>query len=326
MLRIVNRSSDAQPAHAAVAAGAGAAPAPDARAASAARRRPVRRPEDAPPPCPRSRRLLVPTVLARAVAWGVLFAAVASPTGAVLLDFEGVGEKQVGDFYGGGVGGGGPTRDYGIVFGDGAFGAIDSDAGGLFSLANEPSPNTTVLILGDESECYVTVLGGFTALAFQYTSDKDATVTVHAGPNMTGTILGTFALPAVGACPSDCGDPTGRFGIWRNLTAPFSGVARSVSFSVGINIFFVDDMVIELVPTQAPTKVPTQAPTKVPTQAPTKVPTQVPTSVPTKAPTKLPTRRPTMAPTKRPTRFPTAPPTRRCARRGMKGTKRCMKA
>jgi hypothetical protein len=316
MLRIVNRSSDARPAYAAVAAGAAGA----STAARAARRR-----HDASPPCPRSRRRLAPTVLARAFAWGILFAAVASPAGAVLLDFEGVGgQLHVGRFYGGG--GGGPAKDYGIVFGDGAFGAVDTDAGGSFTIANEPSPSTALFLNGNQAQFFLTVLRGFTALSFQYTSLQDASVTVYDGPNVTGTALVASNLPAVGMCPSDCGDPTGQFGVWRNFTvAPFSGVARSASFSTANNIFFVDDMVIELVPTQAPTKVPTQAPTKFPTKAPTKIPTQAPTKVPTQAPTKVPTRRPTMAPTKRPTRFPTAPPTRRCHGRGMKGTKRCMK-
>jgi hypothetical protein len=211
-------------------------------------------------------------------------------THAVLLDFEGIGDVQVVGSYYGGQPGGGP--DYGIVFGPSVFSGVDEDAGGSYTFANEPSPNTTVLILGDESECYVTVVGGFTALSFRYTSSRPVNITVHAGPNGTGTVLGSSTIPRVGFCGVDfppCGDPSGYYGVWRNFTAPFSGgggVATSASFSIGYAYFFVDDMVIALAP--PPT---------------------------TKAPT-----------TKRPSRFPTASPTRACRTKGRKGSMmRCEK-
>jgi hypothetical protein len=105
-------------------------------------------------------------------------------------------------------------------------------------------------------------------MSFQYTSVNDASLTVYAGPNLTGTVLATLALPAVGVCPGQCGDPTGNFGIWRNVTVPLlSGggvIAGSAGFSSSINTTFVlvDDMVLELAPppTVRPTKAPTLSP------------------------------------------------------------------
>jgi hypothetical protein len=147
----------------------------------------------------------------------------------------------------------------------------------------------------------VTVSGGFTALSFQYASaeDADVTVTVHAGPNLTGAVLASSILPGVGLCRVSlppCGGPLDYFGVWKNFTAPLlagGAVAMSAGFSTDSTELFVDDMVIELA---------------------------LPTSAPTKRPTKVPT-------TKRPTRFPTkSPTTNACLRKGRKGNnRRCMK-
>jgi hypothetical protein len=232
----------------------------------------------------------------------------------VLLDFEGVWASDVpsttavGDYYGGGAGG--PARDYGIVFGPSAGALVDSDAAGAGGtpaagfFANEPSPSTAVEFSFPEALAYVNVAGGFTGLAFQYASVEDASVAEYSGPDRTGTVLGTFPLPAPGECPADCGDPTGTLGIWRNFTVPFSpggggggggGVARSVGFLIQNTFVLVDDMVITLAAAPPP-------------------PTQPPTNVPTKAPTK-----PTPTPTRRPTRSPTRSPLASECRKGRKG-------
>jgi hypothetical protein len=162
----------------------------------------------------------------------------------VILDFEGVGEDDpIGNFYGPG-GGGGPTKNYGIVFGMSAFAAVSTDAGGSYDFVNEPSPNTTLVLgygrgpfLGTE-EVHVTVRGGFTGLSFQYAQDipfDNMTVTVFAGPDGTGAVLGIGLLPV------------GSYDEWRSFTVPFScGVARSAVFTIKIGVVFVDDMVMEL--------------------------------------------------------------------------------
>jgi hypothetical protein len=227
---------------------------------------------------------------------------------AVLLDFEGLGnDQQVGSFYG--PGGAGPS-DYGIFFGTTVVGAIDSNvAGGTYSIANVPSPNTALYMKGPATQAFVTVSEGFTALSFQYTSVADVHVLAFTGPNLTGAVVGTALLPGVGRCQLElpaCGGSADYFGVWKNATVPFPGwVAMSAGFSTDTTLLFVDDMVIELaIPTKAPTNAPTLAPTKAPTKGPTKVPT-----------------------TKRPTRFPTkSPTTNACLRMGRKGNnRRCMR-
>jgi hypothetical protein len=223
---------------------------------------------------------------------------------AVLLNFEGVGnDQQVGSFYG--PGGAGPS-DYGIFFGTTAKGAVDSNvAGGTYTIANVPSPNTALYMQGPATQAFVTVSGGFTALSFQYTSVADVHVLAFTGPNLTGAVVGSALLPGVGRCQIElpaCGGSDDVFGVWKNATVPFPGwVAMSAGFSTDTTLLFVDDMVIELaLPTSAPTLAPTLAPTKAPTKAPT---------------------------TKRPTRFPTKfPTTNACLRMGRKGNnRRCMR-
>jgi hypothetical protein len=240
------------------------------------------------------------TATAVAVATFIAVAALAlgpRAAGAVLLDFEGVSNgNRVGNFYAGGNG-----VDYGITFGRSVFGIVDEDAGGSFKIANEPSPESGVLVVGNESEAFVTVPAGFRALSFQYASQDAVTATVYDGPNVTGTVLGTTILPPPGACnDTACGDPRGGFGIWTNVTVAFSGVARSAGFSTAAAFIAIDDMVVRLASETDP---PTKAPTKPPTKAPTKKPV-------TKPPTKAPA-------------MPPARPT--CLRKGVKGVgMRCM--
>jgi hypothetical protein len=99
-----------------------------------------------------------------------------------------------------------------------------------------------------------------TALSFQYTSDTDVNVTVYDGPNMTGNVLGATPLSTAGLCSDDV------CGVWRNVTVPFSGVAKSAGFSSDqFYILIVDDLVIDLAqPTKRPRKHPTRRPTKSP--------------------------------------------------------------
>jgi hypothetical protein len=252
--------------------------------------------------------LLAARVAVAALASSLALAPIVA-VGAVLLDFEGVVDRdKVGTFYSGG--GGGPSKNYGITFGASALGVVDSDAGrGTGNFANEPSPNTTLLVEVDETQVSVfTAPGGFTGLSFQYSSNNPLTATAYDGPDRTGTALGATSLPQTGSC-DDCGDPGGFYGVWFNVTLAFSGVAKSVAFSTTAPsaFVFIDDMIVALVPTNPPTKSPTTMP-------------------PTRSPTKAPTKRPTKGPSLRPTRFPTNVPvqTMVCPRKGMKGNNKCM--
>jgi hypothetical protein len=263
------------------------------------------------------RRVVARLAISR-LAWSlvVVFSAAAflRPAGAVKLDFEGVGnDNLVGNFYNGG--GGGPSKNYGITFGTSARGAVDDEAGGNFGLANEPSPNTTLVLGRNESQAFLTVLGGFTRLSFQYATVNTMTATVYDGPDRTGVVLGNLTLLPTGIC-TDCGDPTGNFGIWFNVTVPFAGVAKSAGFSTSDDAYIhVDDLRVRLTSETDP-----------PTTAPTRSPTAPPTPAPTASPTRAPSKRPTKGPTVRPrTRSPTRAPglTSACPRKKMKGNNMC---
>jgi hypothetical protein len=83
----------------------------------------------------------------------------------------------------------------------------------------EPSPVTTLGLHGEEGESHMTVLGGFTGLAFQFTSPYNVHVAVFDGPARTGTVLGRIMLKPEGHSR------------WVNVTVPFAGgVGRSVGF------------------------------------------------------------------------------------------------
>lgn len=124
--------------------------------------------------CPRVAALLVAATLA---ASGPASAAAKT----VVLDFEGIGnDRPVGNFYGGGAGG--PSKDYGVVFGTDAHAAVDSDApGGSYGIANVPSGTTALRFWGDDvwGQSYMTVLGGFTSLSFKYASAEDTSYRVR---------------------------------------------------------------------------------------------------------------------------------------------------
>jgi hypothetical protein len=219
------------------------------------------------------------------------------------------------NFYAGGAGG--PSKDYGITFGTSAKGAVDADVAiGGYNFAYEPSPDTVLLLQGDESQAFLTVPGGFTGLSLQYACSNAFTATLYDGPDLSGNALGTTSFPATSTCGGGCGDPEGAYGIWFNVTVAFLQVAQSAGFSTS-RFIFIDDMVVRLAsetnsPTSAPTSPPTKAPTKHPTKAPTKHPTKAPTNSPTKVPTTWP-----------PTKSPTTPA---CRRKGVKGAgMRCMK-
>lgn len=164
----------------------------------------------------------------------------------VVLDFEGIGDfNPVGSFYNGA---GGPN--YGIEFGTAAFGMVDSDEGGTAYIANEPSPSTVLFLLDDnepEVDPTITVTAGFSEMSFQYVASYDGSITVYDGPGCTGAVLAkNVTFPRTGLCDDygvpECGDPTGTYGVWRQFSVPFPGVAKSVRFNQVIRELFIDDM------------------------------------------------------------------------------------
>jgi hypothetical protein len=159
-----------------------------------------------------------------------------------VLTFEGVSNGAlVGSFY---AGVGGP--DLGVVFGRSALGEVDSDEGGWAPVANEPSASTVLAFL-NEVDATMTVATGFSKLSFQYASGNNFTVTVLDGPSGTGVALADATVLETPQCGRSagyprCGDPEGAFGIWRNITVPFSGVATSIRLNGELRILFIDNL------------------------------------------------------------------------------------
>ena len=152
---------------------------------------------------------------------------------AQVLDFEGLKDQEdILDFYNGGTGSQGSSgTNFGIGFAAGALALIDADDGGGGNFANEPSANTIAFFLG-QAQLTMNVFAGFsTGFSFFYTSSTVASVTVYAGLNATGAILGVLNLAAQHTGNNCTGDPTGTFCNWTAVGVAFAGTARSVDFS-----------------------------------------------------------------------------------------------
>lgn len=181
----------------------------------------------------------------------------ASSAQSTLLNFEGVGDSaRVNNFYSGGTdsaGNSGPN--YGVSFTGGLVfspntltadtfqGAIDSDAGGSYLFANEPSPNTAA-ILPASIFAIMNVPGGFTSLSFYY-SGFGGTATVFDAPGGTGNVLGALSFGSNFA--ANCsGDPTGdQFCRFDPVTVTFSGTGRSARFQGSLDYY--DDLSLGLI-------------------------------------------------------------------------------
>jgi hypothetical protein len=171
-------------------------------------------------------------------------------TGTVVLDFEGIGDQiAVQEFYNGGTDGvGHQGPNYGISFGGNALGIIDVDAGGTGNFANEPSPSTVLFFLSG-SGVFMNVPNGFyTGFSFYYSSNGQASVSVHDGLNGTGNLLATLNLNA--NFNQNCtGDPNGAYCHWDRIGVNFNGTARSVNFGGTANYVGFDNITLDETPT-----------------------------------------------------------------------------
>jgi len=118
---------------------------------------------------------------------------------------------------------------------------IDSDAGGIGSFANEPSPDTVMYL--PHGNAILSMVSGFTdGFSFYYAALAEASVSVHAGIDATGTLLAGSLL---GKSDRDCtGDPTGLYCNWTLVAMNFPGIARSVAFRGEWNGTGFDDITL----------------------------------------------------------------------------------
>jgi hypothetical protein len=153
------------------------------------------------------------------------------------LNFEGVGNLHpVGAFY----------ASQGISFSPNALGILDTDAldalgapdklGG--NLSDAPS-GITSLTYAEGSKIVMDVAGGFDAhLSFFYASPfRNHTVTIYEGAGATGHILASVPLSRTPA-----GHFPNAYSDFNEVTIPFSGIARSVSFGDFANKIVIDSI------------------------------------------------------------------------------------
>lgn len=178
-----------------------------------------------------------PFALAAAVAAVALTSAPPAAAAVIVLDFEGIGNRQaVGDYYDGGGG-----TNHGISFSPSTLALVDQDAGGTGNIANEPSGSTVIYFLETDTST-LSYSGGFsTGFAFFYSASVAATVSVYEGVGSTGAVLGSIDLAAQHT--QNCsGDPAGEFCNWSSAGVTFAGVARSIDFSGTANLVAFDNI------------------------------------------------------------------------------------
>ena len=175
----------------------------------------------------------------------VLGLAATLSAGPITITFEGVADNSaVGNFYIG----------QGITFAN-AFAAIDSDAGGSWSFANEPSASTVVSNFNGNTlaTMVMSVAGGFTGpFTFFYNADTIGTVSVKDGLNGAGSTLGSAALGNNRGSCGAAGDPnppaaSGNVSCWTQVSIPFAGTASSVVLASNLGLYFFDNLGLNLV-------------------------------------------------------------------------------
>jgi hypothetical protein len=167
----------------------------------------------------------------------------------ITLDFEGIGDTAIGNFYNGGTDDSGKSGiNYGIYFSNDALGLIDTDESssadfsGLF--ANEPSGSSALIFQGDSTATMNVAAGFDSAFALSYSSSADAIIRIFDGLDGTGTELTSLNL-ATNYTNNNCiGDPSGNYCHWDKLHVTFKGKAMSVVFEGPQTSTFYDDITL----------------------------------------------------------------------------------
>lgn len=167
------------------------------------------------------------------------------PDGVNVLTFEGLADQEaVNEFYNGGFGGNGsgPGPDLDISFTTNSLALIDADAGGSGNFGGEPSPDT--ILFFTTGTAVMNVPNGFTTgFSFFYTAILNpGVVNVYDGPNATGNLLASIALPLTPN--SGAPDPTGTFSPLVPIGVTFVGTARSIDFGGTVNQIGFDDITV----------------------------------------------------------------------------------
>ena len=158
-------------------------------------------------------------------------------------------QEVIGEYYNGGVAGGGsgPGPAYGVTFGTNALAITSTNAGGSGNFQGNPSGNGIMFWLSG-SNTYMNVAGGFSGGFSLYysaiaTAQGGGSVTIWDGMNGTGNALATLDLPVFA---SGLGSPEcplqGQYCPWVAVGTNFAGTAMSVSFGGSPNYIGFDNV------------------------------------------------------------------------------------
>jgi len=162
----------------------------------------------------------------------VFFSAASVLADEVFLDFEGLADSaEISDFYNGGTDSEGASgTDYGVAFGSSLIAKIDSDSGGTGNFANEPSPDT-ILVLG-AAETLIDVESGFdTRVSFRYSSSTSVLVEAWSKLGGTGEVLASLSFSSNYNDNSCVGDPEGVFCNWSLFSMSIPSEVQSIKFT-----------------------------------------------------------------------------------------------
>ena len=196
--------------------------------------------------------------LLAATALAAVGAASAAQAATIVLDFEGINATYptddfafIEDFYNGGTSSAGTSGpDVGVTFSPnaraiclftpGVAPGVDcgnASRGGL----GDPDSQEGGLFFDDGDAAFMTVAAGFTGgLSFFYsTLTQPASVSVFDGPDGTGNLLATLALPVTG--PGCDGLPQ-SFCPFFPIEVSFTGTAQSVAFDAPARQIGLDDV------------------------------------------------------------------------------------
>lgn len=163
-----------------------------------------------------------------------------------LIDFEGVTSfASIADYYNGGTDSAGASgTNLGISFSPSALALSNDDLGPYFS--NAPTPGT-VMFATDASALMNVGTGFANEVSFYYSAASSAfdVVTIYAGLDGTGAVLGSFSL-SQNAQLGGCSDSA--FCHWQRISLSFDGVAHSMSLGGNAGNVAFDNLTISAVP------------------------------------------------------------------------------
>jgi hypothetical protein len=158
------------------------------------------------------------------------------------LTFEGLGNLEpVANYYNNGLGGSGsgPGPNDGITFSPNALAIVSDQSGGTGNFnSNAPPSGVTGMFFLTGSAAILDDTAGFqTGFSLFYSAiNQPGSLSVFSGPDGTGTLLGTLALPVTASSPS------GRFQPFVPVGVTFAGTAESISFAGVENQIVFDDV------------------------------------------------------------------------------------